>query len=123
MKTPKEMAEEFSRRLTPELNAIDYSYRTGLYEGFRAGYTRSKHDDHLTLQNKLKKIENKYQNAFQWISVKDRLPAVDTRVLVYEDGVMIVNAISSLNHRWDLYDNGENCRPTHWMPLPKPPEK
>lgn len=107
MKTPEEMAKEwYWANLTEESPVVmltnPVKHPPCPRKAFLAGYQAAQP---------------------QWISVKDRLPAVDTRVLVYEDGVTIVNAISSLNHRWDLYDNGENCRPTHWMPLPKPPEK
>lgn len=59
----------------------------------------------------------------EWISVKDRLPEVEERVLVYsyEDGI---------NFGYFLgYEDGFfiDCvypnEPTHWMPLPEPPKE
>ena len=65
----------------------------------------------------------------EWISVKDRLPEIRERVLVYHDDGMIrfgINyggfddVVSSiyLNH------NHHTCfsKVTHWMPLPQPPK-
>jgi len=63
----------------------------------------------------------------EWISVVDRAPGGD-RVLLYwdrtghiEDGEIVKLPDGSLHHI--LFD-GEtvNDNPTHWMPLPEPPE-
>jgi hypothetical protein len=65
----------------------------------------------------------------EWISVKDRLPEDNERVLVYhDDGVIrfginkdgFADVVSSLY----LKHNHKTCfaKVTHWMPLPEPPK-
>ncbi len=65
----------------------------------------------------------------EWISVNDRLPEPDEEVLVYKNGgevEMLVAYLCSENGDW--YDAfaceklGWGEQPTHWMPLPAPPE-
>lgn len=75
----------------------------------------------------------------EWISVKDRLPDPDEKVIVYNaenEGTFFARRIESdfecwdavtrefVNWRWIPY--GYTCitleSVTHWMPLPKPPE-
>lgn len=66
-----------------------------------------------------------------WISVKDRLPEEGYRILVYGDfddeygneriGVYLMSGYWSLNEGvYYKIPRGKN--PTHWMPLPEPPE-
>jgi len=54
-----------------------------------------------------------------WISVKDRLPDRDDYVLAcFDDGFI---ATIGYADDWELWD-GLCGEPTHWMPLPDPPE-
>ena len=73
--------------------------------------------------------------AQQWISVKDRLPEDDTKVLVLTPkGRMRVARVTvphqRINKRYDPleawwwvdgFDRSVNA--THWMPLPEPPKE
>lgn len=61
----------------------------------------------------------------EWISVKDRLPENDTRVLVYLNiekldayTYTIFDTDRMLDGKWIRW----NTYITHWMPLPQPPK-
>lgn len=70
---------------------------------------------------------NKILKSARWISVSERLPKEDEVVLVF-GGRSIYTAYYGEN-RWGgigwhkLNSKYHNCNPTHWMPLPKPPEE
>lgn len=131
MKTPAQMAEEFSHRSKSGISAIDFSYRTGLYEGFVAGYAASKHTDHLAMQEKLKKIEKRNLDRSRWISVKDQLPEIGHRILVTHRTSEDYANLTVMEAR--RISDDEYCLPEdysiladyvdYWMPLPEPPEK
>lgn len=57
----------------------------------------------------------------RWISVKERLPNEDESVLIYQPkaGCWVS---SHDKHGWGMWENGLTCEPSHWMPLPEPPE-
>ncbi len=53
----------------------------------------------------------------EWISVEDRLPDRDQKILCHEP--LVINGL----YDWDgasLIDHGPDV--THWMPLPEPPK-
>ena len=68
----------------------------------------------------------KEYKEMQWISVKDRLPEEDTRVLIVgkRGGVQIARCIECGMHSsgvlW-VSDTRKYPKPTHWMPIPEPP--
>jgi hypothetical protein len=57
-----------------------------------------------------------------WISVKDKLPPEDTRVLIYtSDGSVNFGAYLSSIHTFCLHwANGDEGKILFWMPIPKP---
>ena len=61
-----------------------------------------------------------------WIPVSERKPELDERVMVCNAAGQWVSIgsrqLTGEYHHWDD-DNYEELRePTHWMPLPEPPE-
>jgi len=63
----------------------------------------------------------------EWISVKDRLPDCNDKVLVYDDYLERVLPAEFNRVFEDIYDNCESFIThryiTHWMPLPEPPKE
>lgn len=65
-----------------------------------------------------------------WISVKDRLPKLGKRVLVYREGNILISALTVYNECtfWAIIkpfnDRSFLTRDvTHWQPLPEPHTK
>ena len=63
----------------------------------------------------------------KWISVKDRLPGIDSTVMVYDAGYEGVFPARYDEFGVFLLRDGagedEAYEVTHWMPLPKPPKE
>lgn len=83
--------------------------RNALQEGFEA------------LKEKLVSNTNTVQPEPGWISVKDRLPNDNQRVIVYRPDMSEID-VGDISIQW-----GWNCKRkktdiTHWMPLPEPPK-
>lgn len=129
MKTPEQMAEEYSKINTSFVGGALGSYRHGLFEGFLAGYQAAK--DQLA---DVDKVMNSLNNSNGWISVKERLPEQNVAVLTYGQvlnnpseviGVRRrYNSDQEWKHTWESEDGfflGED-HVTHWMPLPEAPE-
>lgn len=59
-----------------------------------------------------------------WISVTDKLPEAGIDVLVWipKDGWQEIGWYEVINNKW-FNGDGEEIIPTHWMPLPEPPEE
>ena len=63
----------------------------------------------------------------EWIDVNERLPENHKSVIIFDtDKDMLVGFYSKELNMWQselsdyLYEN--ECRVTHWMPLPEPPK-
>lgn len=63
----------------------------------------------------------------QWISVEERLPKDNEVVLVWGGASVYTakryNKYGGVPMWWKLNSKQHYCNPTHWMPLPNPPEK
>lgn len=61
-----------------------------------------------------------------WISVKERLPDEDMWILAYWGGNALAGCYSNpsiAKHKYNWQDEkGIAADPTHWQPLPEPPE-
>jgi len=57
----------------------------------------------------------------EWVSVKERLPPTDETVLVYIDGQQFSAYLLMAPSTW-YYSGTRGPAPSHWMPLPPPPE-
>lgn len=61
-----------------------------------------------------------------WISVKDRLPKAEEKVLAYEAAFDSMSIAFRLPDTENYINDGDFYTldaVTHWMPLPKPPEE
>lgn len=100
MKTPEQMAEEFSNvfRSERKKTIAKKSWYTGFEEGLK--YTSAK-----------------------WISVKDRLPEYTPMVLAMcTDGYELAY-YGMYGQGWTNTLGTEHLNVTHWHPLPAPPKE
>jgi hypothetical protein len=147
MKTPEEMAEELDRQavLYVSLKARnDVSYYVGM-DCYKAGYKAAAAEyqeklNQLRLERpafKKHEIENHicqanadgYKRGYErgliarndWISVEEKLPEKDKRVLWYNPTLYSPIVVDSIAPDW----NGrlENNTYTHWQELPEPPKE
>ena len=79
----------------------------------------------ITNTSKAKYLIEQGVTVQEWISVKDRLPENDTRVLVYlnikkldANTYTFFDTDRMLDGKWIRW----NSYITHWMPLPQPPK-
>lgn len=70
---------------------------------------------------------NGYNDALRdrgWISVEDRLPDHDGKYLIYDGREVTVAIYTKIGRLWnDDVEEYFDYKPTHWMPLPEPPEE
>jgi hypothetical protein len=121
MKTPKELAEEWieTNGWNTEPFRDEYTIefqKQGYVAGYQAGRSNS---------------EAVQAAAPQWISVKDRLPPPEVKVLWWNEtadqaGVSSYKYMSHCNDtmiEWGDAGYLSIKNFTHWMPLPEPPEE
>ena len=82
--------------------------------------------DDAEIENiKLREEFAKYRGKHRWISVTERLPDEEEVVLVW-GGASVYTAKRHNKYGglmwWKLNSKQHYCNPTHWMPLPQPPE-
>lgn len=58
----------------------------------------------------------------QWISVAERPPEPERVVLICHNGTVGMARLYSDGWYWDMDEWHKPFTPTHWMPLPDPPE-
>ena len=58
----------------------------------------------------------------RWIPVEERLPEDAVPVLASDGKDVSVCLYGELKKRWHHVDDYFDWKPTHWMPLPEPPE-
>ena len=77
------------------------------------------------------KTSEEISNLNKWISVEERLPEKEGHYLVVINNTVVCGYYLDKESGaypkgfYDfMFDNGQAyCRPTHWMPIPNPPNK
>jgi hypothetical protein len=62
------------------------------------------------------------RNPPQWIQVSERPPESERVVLICHNGTVGMARLYSDGWYWDMDEWHKPFTPTHWMPLPEPPE-
>lgn len=129
-KTPEQMAEECKERVAKRdiyaLGTMTHREQAYFKEAFLADYKAAQ--DHFADASKVMTDHNADASKMVWISVKDRLPQIDTPVMLYtgheyEIGRLEEDGEFSI---WVDYRYGGEMAAdqfTHWMPLPEPPKE
>lgn len=76
-------------------------------------YPRFDDGDIDTLLDEIERL----QAERRWIPVSERLPEEGAPVLSYENGIVFHDEYYPPINEWECA-----CMPSHWMPLPEPPE-
>lgn len=142
-KTPEQMAEEYCNQDEVACAAINRDAEDLVKDAFIAGYKAAKDEknspekldscEHILDMEKMVDV-NSSNNSNGWISVKERLPEVGQRVLIYNPleyvSIVMADYYNTTRPFFDhitLDDIHLNIYPDedkqlYWMPLPKPPE-
>lgn len=98
------------KKLINEHNqAVQYAEESPEKDGFLSG---------------MKKAIDIVKNHNSWISVDDRLPPLETVVLVYQIPLRYVLTATYLGDSWEFSElMPSDTRVTHWQPLPEDPKE
>lgn len=116
------------RRLEREVAAL----KTDLRDYMNAANAEARFADELKterdqLRAELAALRAPVEQAPEWISVEDRLPETDDKVLVTvhgfnrEENPLVVTAAAYVDGTWIRGDDEESYPPVHWMLLPAAP--
>ena len=119
-KTPEQMAEDWllGRWYAVHDPTISGESKVAFLAGYKAGQEHP-------FQFQTKMWVDPIGPQDRWISVKERLPEDGQDVLACVNGQVLISYVHGMkgfSNEWGLAENGETIWPSHWMPLPEPPE-